>query len=153
MSKSRFEMEVDVGGTRHPGIEFKPESREAMMAREAASAPPPVIVNREDVADAVIVVDGLVAEIYIDYHGNRHVPNLHIVESIDDMVVGEPVPWPRVKRDRLLSETDWTQQPELKSYKSEEWIRRWADYRQALRDLPSLYPDPLSIVWPEKPIS
>jgi hypothetical protein len=56
----------------------------------------------------------------------------------------------REQRDRLLRESDWTQ---ISDYVlvSEEEKALWAEYRQALRDLPETYPDPADIVWPSKP--
>ena len=53
----------------------------------------------------------------------------------------------RLQRDRLLSATDfrmvidapWDTQP-------------WADYRQALRDMPENTTDPRLAVWPEIPL-
>jgi hypothetical protein len=52
----------------------------------------------------------------------------------------------RLRRDQLLTATDfrlvadapWNTQP-------------WADYRQALRDLPENTDDPRQAVWPESP--
>jgi len=58
----------------------------------------------------------------------------------------------RARRSYLLVECDWTQAPDspLSAAKKAEW----AAYRQALRDLPDLYPDVQSaeeVEWPEKP--
>ncbi len=55
----------------------------------------------------------------------------------------------RARRDRLLAAADHTQflhvpmTPDLRA--------RWADYMQALRDLPANTPDPASPVWPTAP--
>jgi len=62
-----------------------------------------------------------------------------------------PVTWAdfRPQRNRLLSESDWTQlsdavlSPELKA--------AWATYRQQLRELPEAYSDPQAITWPTPP--
>lgn len=54
----------------------------------------------------------------------------------------------RFQRDQLLSESDWTQMPD--SPLTEEQKTSWANYRQALRDLPSTV-DINNIVYPEKP--
>ena len=52
----------------------------------------------------------------------------------------------REKRDDLLLETDWTQNPDVPSTTKE----KWQTYRQALRDVPS-QSDPYNITWPTKP--
>ena len=60
--------------------------------------------------------------------------------------------WLRQRRNLLLTDSDWTQgadSPLSGSKKTE-----WQTYRQALRDLPTTYPNPTSkgdIVWPTKP--
>jgi hypothetical protein len=55
----------------------------------------------------------------------------------------------RVKRDKLITATDWTQIPDaaLSDTKKAEF----AVYRQALRDLPQSTDNPDEIVWPIKP--
>ena len=52
----------------------------------------------------------------------------------------------REKRDVLLAETDWTQNPDVPSTTKV----KWQTYRQALRDVPS-QSDPYNITWPTKP--
>jgi hypothetical protein len=64
-----------------------------------------------------------------------------------EVVIGEGVPWPRLKRDRLLAGTDWTQAPDQPEARREAF----AAYRQALRDLPGRQPDPLDVTWPDAP--
>ena len=49
----------------------------------------------------------------------------------------------RSKRNRKLSESDWTQTNDIRLENEEEWVA----YRQALRDLPSLE----TPIWPEPP--
>ena len=49
----------------------------------------------------------------------------------------------RSKRNRKLSESDWTQTNDIRLENEEEWVA----YRQGLRDLPSLEIP----VWPEPP--
>ena len=49
----------------------------------------------------------------------------------------------RSKRNRKLSESDWTQTNDIRLENEEEWVA----YRQALRDLPSLE----TPIWPEQP--
>jgi hypothetical protein len=48
----------------------------------------------------------------------------------------------RNKRNKLLTDSDWTDQYE---------IEEWKEYRQSLRDLPSTTEDPENPVWPEPP--
>ena len=48
----------------------------------------------------------------------------------------------RDKRNKLLTESDWTGQYE---------IEEWKEYRQALRDIPSTTKDPENPIWPEPP--
>ena len=52
----------------------------------------------------------------------------------------------RNKRDQLLTETDWTQIPDVPTDKE-----AWANYRQALRDIPQQEGFPENIEWPQKP--
>jgi hypothetical protein len=52
----------------------------------------------------------------------------------------------RTYRDKLLSESDWTQVDDAPINKS-----TWATYRQALRDITSQAGFPHNIVWPTKP--
>jgi hypothetical protein len=52
----------------------------------------------------------------------------------------------RSERNRLLSESDWTQVADAPVDKA-----AWAAYRQALRNIPQQAGFPTSIIWPEKP--
>jgi len=52
----------------------------------------------------------------------------------------------RSERDRLLSQSDWTQVPDAPVDQAE-----WAEYRQALRDVPQQAGFPTDITWPVKP--
>ena len=45
----------------------------------------------------------------------------------------------REKRDRRLSDSDWTQMPDCPLSDSKK--AEWATYRQALRDIPQRFPD------------
>lgn len=53
----------------------------------------------------------------------------------------------RAERDRLLSETDWTQAVDVPQAIKD----KWAPYRQALRDVPQQAGFPDNIQWPVKP--
>ncbi|RBO82638.1 tail fiber assembly protein [Marinomonas aquiplantarum] len=61
------------------------------------------------------------------------------------------VKWRNIKtrRFQLLVESDYTQMPD--SPLSDEKKKEWADYRQALRDIPNIYDNPDDVVWPTKP--
>ncbi|WP_285905980.1 tail fiber assembly protein, partial [Pseudodesulfovibrio pelocollis] len=53
------------------------------------------------------------------------------------------------ERDRLLAGCDWTQLADVPL--DALAIGLWADYRQALRDLPGQAGFPGSVEWPERP--
>ncbi|WP_256658211.1 MULTISPECIES: tail fiber assembly protein [unclassified Pseudomonas] len=55
----------------------------------------------------------------------------------------------RVRRDRLLRETDHTQVQD--SPLSDAQRAQAAAYRKLLRDVPQDVGDPFTVVWPEKP--
>ena len=52
----------------------------------------------------------------------------------------------RLNRDRMLSESDWTQVADAPVDQA-----AWATYRQALRDVPDQEGFPSEIAWPVKP--
>lgn len=55
----------------------------------------------------------------------------------------------RAMRDRLLSGSDWSQA--LDSSISDDCRQAWAEYRQALRDIPLQPGFPTKVVWPVPP--
>lgn len=55
----------------------------------------------------------------------------------------------RTQRAQLLAQCDWTQMPD--SPLSTDKRAAWAEYRQALRDLPDEFTDPRQVVWPDDP--
>ena len=55
----------------------------------------------------------------------------------------------RVRRDRALMESDWTQLPS--SPLSDAKKAEWETYRQALRDFPSVVENDLEAVFPAQP--
>lgn len=58
----------------------------------------------------------------------------------------------RAQRDYQLQQSDWTQMPDTPLTTEQKTL--WADYRQALRDLPSANPNIESldlVVWPTAP--
>ena len=54
----------------------------------------------------------------------------------------------RMERNRLLSETDWTQNEDI----PQETRDIWKPYRQALRDITDNYTSLHDVVWPDKPL-
>jgi hypothetical protein len=62
-----------------------------------------------------------------------------------------PVEWwherMRIIRDRLLAESDWTQLPDAPVDR-----QAWADYRQALRDLPTTWEPGPTVTFPDQPV-
>jgi hypothetical protein len=52
----------------------------------------------------------------------------------------------RLKRNKLLDESDYTQVADFGGDK-----QAWTNYRQLLRDLPQTYKTPEEVVWPVKP--
>lgn len=55
----------------------------------------------------------------------------------------------REQRNQMLAKCDWTQLAD--SHLSVEKKAAWADYRQALRDLPDEVTDPTQVEWPLDP--
>lgn len=67
----------------------------------------------------------------------------------------------RSRRNELLVGSDWTQLADVQRKMSAAVIKSWDDYRQNLRDLPSVYAAPplnttidiKGVVWPAKPVN
>lgn len=57
----------------------------------------------------------------------------------------------RAKRDRLLTESDWTDTLSFRERNGEAKYAEWQTYRQALRDITSQQGFPLNIDWPVPP--
>lgn len=55
----------------------------------------------------------------------------------------------RTDRNARLAACDWTQLQD--AHLSAEKKSAWADYRQALRDLPDTVTDPAQVTWPDFP--
>lgn len=64
-------------------------------------------------------------------------------QKVNDGIAGSV----RIERNRLLSESDWTQGKDI----SDSISGPWATYRQQLRDLPNQAGFPTNITWPQKP--
>lgn len=67
----------------------------------------------------------------------------HYPEPLPESQAAENI---RAERDQRLAQTDWTQVADAPVDQ-----QSWADYRQALRDVPSQAGFPYSVVWPETP--
>lgn len=76
----------------------------------------------------------------------------HPVERTDEEIDADRVPileaQIREQRNKLLSESDWTQIPDNPLSQSER--ESWATYRQQLRDIPEQTGFPTNITWPER---
>ena len=57
----------------------------------------------------------------------------------------------RIKRNQLLSDTDFVENMSFQSSLTEEKKQEWADYRQALRDI-TKQSDLTNLIWPVKPM-
>ena len=80
--------------------------------------------------------------------------------KVDELKSAEPFRLLREERNKLISETDWTQLKDIDLDIIRE--RNWKNYRQALRDLPAKSNPKLneygrldmkSVSWPDKPSS
>ena len=67
--------------------------------------------------------------------------------NVVDLTDGELLQKIRDKRNKLLSESDWTMMPDAPSSLN---YREWEKYRQALRDITNTT-NPKEVVWPESP--
>ena len=74
--------------------------------------------------------------------GYEKPPKEAFEKRYQELIDGFPMQQVRETRNRLLNESDWTDQHDI-----EEWVA----YRQALRDLPATTEDPEQITWPEPP--
>lgn len=65
--------------------------------------------------------------------------------------VPPPMTWEqiRIRRNSLLSASDWTQLPD--NQLSTQDRERWSEYRQTLRDITESFSDPDDVIWPRLP--
>jgi len=106
--------------------------------------------NASVIQSAAIVKGGIVMTCIAGFHGDLGGQDGTIVDLSDfgSVRVGEALPWPRLKRDALLAASDAYISREDKGA---DWRAAWSVYRQSLRDLPIAFPNPLNVIWPEKP--
>lgn len=87
--------------------------------------------------------------VWHDGHGYTKPSLDEINAKVAELTIQEPWDYLRRERNRLLTESDWSQTPDVpESIKS-----AYLTYRQALRDLPANTTDPENPAWPEKPSS
>ena len=68
----------------------------------------------------------------------------------EELVAAQPLKDLRKERDELLIKTDKYALPDW-PHESLEKQKEWLEYRQALRDLPTVTEDPANVVWPTRP--
>jgi hypothetical protein len=84
--------------------------------------------------------------------GYEKPPKEEFEAKLQELVDGQPLKELRTKRNTVLEQSDRyaiTDYPHANLAKQQEWL----DYRQALRDLPSVTEDPANPVWPTAPTS
>lgn len=98
--------------------------------------------------DAIEISDELYSELMFGQSLGKKITVKNGFFSLDDVTLSseEAMALIRKKRNELLSNSDWTQVLDAPVNKFE-----WAEYRQALRDLPQNTTDPFNPVWPAKP--
>jgi hypothetical protein len=117
-------------------VEVKDPLRSPIPAGHTRTSPHPIPKNH------YAVMTGPAGWQYIK--GTK--PPAPIPDNQNPDIVGAKV---RDQRNKLLSESDWTQlddSPITNAQKLE-----WASYRQALRDVPDQEGFPFDITWPVKP--
>jgi hypothetical protein len=73
------------------------------------------------------------------------------LDALRDKKTMPPVNWTIIRnvRNRLLTESDWTQVSD--NDLTAEQRQAWRVYREKLRRVPEDFPTPQSVVWPQKP--
>jgi len=84
--------------------------------------------------------------------GYEKPPKEEFEAKLKELIDAQPLKELRTKRNTVLEQSDRyaiTDYPHANLAKQQEWL----DYRQALRDLPSVTEDPANPVWPTAPTS
>ena len=81
--------------------------------------------------------------------GAEKPPKEEFEASLQKLIDAQPWKELRQERNQRLAETDWIFSTDY--HIPSEPRKKWTEYRQALRDLPSVTTDPENPVWPEKP--
>lgn len=98
-----------------------------------------------------LVEECLLSEYEVD-HVNKNVTQTWKKRSLTDQEKQEYIQkrWNEIRQERnkLLSETDWTQTLD----QPEEFRIKWSEYRQKLRDFSKEYNDPREVLFPRRPV-
>jgi len=84
--------------------------------------------------------------------GYEKPPKEEFEAKLQELIDGQPLKELRTKRNTILEQSDRyaiNDYPHSNLTVQQEWL----DYRQALRDLPSVTEDPANPVWPTAPTS
>jgi hypothetical protein len=84
--------------------------------------------------------------------GYEKPPKEEFEAKLQELMAAQPLKELRTKRNTVLDQSDkyaTIDYPHATPEKKQEWL----DYRQALRDLPSVTEDPANPVWPTAPTS
>ena len=91
------------------------------------------------------------ALIWYDEKNSLPKPTLEeLTAKQEELTAAQPMKDLRKERDELLIKTDKYALPDW-PHESLEKQKEWLDYRQALRDLPTVTEDPANVVWPVQP--
>lgn len=82
--------------------------------------------------------------------GYEKPPKEEFESKLQELINAQPLKELRTKRNTLLEQTDRYAFPDW-PHPTPEARQAWLDYRQALRDLPSVTEDPANPVWPPVP--
>jgi len=96
-----------------------------------------VFVNGDVWSHTENIMMGMAPRDYLEAHGC-------LSEDINAVLLEEL----RTERNKLLAETDWTQNNDV----PETTTLKWQEYRQSLRDITEQYASVYDVVWPEKPV-
>lgn len=96
---------------------------------------------------SLVSTDGTLGGVAWESAGIDPVRPEELQVEYDALVAAEALASLRSLRDAFLAQSDWTQMPDVTGIDKQAW----ADYRQALRDLPANTVDPENPVWPEPP--
>lgn len=122
----------------HPNVSFPVELTDAVLssfgfANLQYPAPPIASAGKKIVSGGVEKIDNKWFARYVEVD----------LEDEELQAYAEGV---RAERNRLLSQSDWTQVSDAPVNKAV-----WATYRQALRDITAQTGFPLAVVWPNPP--
>jgi hypothetical protein len=112
---------------------------------------PPVLSEYYKGQEWTLNGDGYEGLIWYDERNTLPKPTLEeLTTKCEELMAAQPLVELRAERTKVISSTDYlftSDFPHATPEKKQEWL----DYRQALRDLPSVTEDPLNPVWPTIP--